>query len=474
MSRGATIALVGVLTAIGAVVRLAITRGLSVDELTAVAQARLPLGTLIDRLGNSGGHPPLHPVLQWCAVRLIGDSDFAVRLPSLVAGVALIPVVALLAAEVFDRRTAVVAALFTTVAPILVWYSQEARGYALAALFGTVTILCTARVNRRGRSVDWALYTVAAALTVWSDWFGLFIVIASELALAVELRHRRRTGAPRRPFLIGWAVSTLALACQFVPLGVLAASQAHRGLSGFSDATSVGASGVSFYTTVSNVSWALFGFHPAAVTRVLSAVWPLVMLATLLMVGRGLSRRASLLTAFAAIPVLGVLVLGLFAPGTFDVRYFVVAVPPVLVLWARMATTWPGGTTGRAITAGAVCLVLCVALLDQQLDSRNPRRYDYGQALAQVKAHAPRGTVVLFEPRALRVVLDRYAPGLRARPLNGHLPTRRQADDVEVVTSFTDQPRYRALRDREIGALRATRHLRARRHYAGVDVWWFK
>jgi 4-amino-4-deoxy-L-arabinose transferase-like glycosyltransferase len=386
----------------------------------------------------------------------------------------LIPAVAWVGTELFDRRTAVVAALFTAVAPVLVWYSQEARDYALAALFATITIGAGARVGRRGKAADWALYTIAAALAVWSDWFGAFMVVGTELALAVALRRRWRASEPIARFVTSWLLSTLALASQLVPLAFLAVKQGHNGLAGFTASASVGASGVSFYSTVSNLSWALFGFHPATVTQVLAAVWPLVMLGTLLLVGRGLSRRPLLLAAFAVLPVIGLLILALFTPGTFDVRYLVITVPPVILLWARMATSWSRSQTGRFLAVGGVLVVLAAALVDQQLDPNNPRRYDYQQALARVRAQSREGGVVLFEPRSLSAEFAHYAAGLREQPLTVHLPTRARASSVQVVTSFTNQPRYRALRDREIGALRATRRFVSRHRYPGVDVWWFR
>ena len=468
------LAAVGLLTIAGAAIRLATTRGLSLDEMTAADQAHLSFGALIARLADASGYPPLHPVLEWITLREIGGSDLALRLPSLIAGVALIPVIAWLAREVFDRRTAVVAALFATVMPILVWYSQEARDYALLALFATLALCGAARIVKRGAPSDWALYTVAAALAVWSDWFGILTVLTTQVGLLVVCLRRRRAREPSRRFVVGWVASTAGLACQFGALGVLAFSQAHHGALGVAGATNVGASAVSFYSVVSNVSWALFGFQPAGVTQVLSAVWPLAMLACLLMVGRGVSVPASALLACAIVPLVALLVLGIAFPGTFDVRYFVASVPPVVVLMARATTNWPRGAPARVAVVATVFVVLTGALVNQQLNPHNPRRYDYHQAFAQVKADANPGTRVLLEPAALGSVLRRYAPGVHGRGLTTRLPTRAQARTVILVISFANRGRVRALRDRDIGALRATRRLIGHRVYSGVDVWRFR
>ena len=80
----------------------------------------------------------------------------------IIAVVLLIAAVYWLGVEVYDRRTGLVAASLATLAPILVWYSQEARGYELEALFSTLAVVGCVRVIKRGSSWDWALYTVAA------------------------------------------------------------------------------------------------------------------------------------------------------------------------------------------------------------------------------------------------------------------------------------------------------------------------
>jgi 4-amino-4-deoxy-L-arabinose transferase-like glycosyltransferase len=473
ISRRWVMALVAALTLVGAGIRVAVTHGLSAEEIRTGNQAHLPLDNLLTGLAHGGVKPPLLPVIEWCIVRLAGDGDFLVRLPALVAGALLIPVTAWLAGELFDRSTAVVAALLAAVAPILVWYSQDATGYELVALFGTLAVLAAVRAIRRGRPVDWALHAVAAALAVWSDWSGVLIVAATELVLLMELLRRRQTGAPLRPFLRGWGLDTLALAYQLAPLGVLFASQLHSS-GGLAGVTTVSASGVSFNDAVSNLVWALFGFHASAVTTALAAAWPLAMLASLVLLGRGTDRRFTLLLVCGLVPVLGVLALGIAVPGAFDVRYGIAAVPPLFVLFSRMAIAWPRGRTAHVLVIATIAIVLVGSLVDQQTDSSNPRAFDYRQALRQVEKEAGPRAAVFYDPASLNVVFAHFSPGLDASPLTTHLPTRLQAGNVFVITSGADSGRPLALRNRELGALNATRRLVSHHTYPGVQVWRYR
>src|SRR3546814_5058270 len=72
--------------------------------------------------------------------RVIGISELSMRLPAIVVGAALGPVMYGAAKAAFDRRTARVAALLVVPAPFLVWYSQEARMYSLFMLIGVAGV----------------------------------------------------------------------------------------------------------------------------------------------------------------------------------------------------------------------------------------------------------------------------------------------------------------------------------------------
>ncbi|MBV8710457.1 MAG: hypothetical protein JOY56_01670, partial [Solirubrobacterales bacterium] len=157
-----------------------------------------------------------------------------------------------------------------------------------------------------------------------------------------------------------------------------------------------------------------------------------------------------------------------------DVRYALAAVPLVWVLIAHVATAWPRSRLGRTLVVGGILLLLAGALVDQQIDLNNPRRYEFRQSFAQVQRDAHPGAAVFYEPAALHPVVSRYAPGLHASPLTTRLPTRTQAGSVFVITSFANSPRLQALLNREIGALRATRYLVSYHTYAGVKVWRFR
>ena len=463
------LAALALVTAGAVVIRLAVPRGLWLDEAISLHQAHLGLPTMLQELAQTDRHPPLFALLLWATVHLGGTSDLAVRMPSIVAGSLVAPALYALGRELYDRRTGIVAAALGSISPLLVWYSQEARMYELVALFGVLTTLACARAIRRNGAGDWTLYALCASLLIWSHWFAGLLVICTQLAFAVHARRDR----PGRRFAAGWAATAVVLAWQLVPLGTMALEQARAtGTAGGYAGAAGGGTGVSFYTVTANLTWVIGGFQPPHVTELLSAVWPLGMLAALLALGRRMQRSTAFLVGCAVGPPLALLAWGFANPAIFEVRYFMVAVPLAVLLLARLVTVSPTRAV-RVATGLAMLSVLAGALVDQQVNPANPRRYDEREAIAAARRAMGPHDVLLYEPAELGSVLEHYAPDLPARPLDGTLPTRREARHVVVLASFLDQARYRSVVDRQIGALRYARHQQPIANRAGVRLWRF-
>ncbi len=172
--------------------------------------------------------PPLYDLVLWLTIRVFGHGEFAVRLPTLIAGTLVIPVLYELGRELYDRRTGLVAAGFAAISPLLVWYSQEVRMYTFVALFGLLALLTQLRVIRNGTMVNWAAYILATAALLWSHYFGVLLIGVQQLIFVGVLVHRRRQHQPIGRLALGFAYSGAVLAMQLVPFIVFARHQ-YRG-----------------------------------------------------------------------------------------------------------------------------------------------------------------------------------------------------------------------------------------------------
>ena len=69
-------------------------------------------------------------------------------------------------------------------------------------------------------------------------------------------------------------------------------------------------------------------------------------------------------------------------------RNFLLVVPLVLLLIARLITGWIRRPTARLLLAGGVAATLVIGLADQQLNKANPRLFDFRGAIQDIKADA--------------------------------------------------------------------------------------
>ena len=157
--------------------------------------------------------PPLFFLLSWLAVQIDVTPEL-LRLPSLLAGLATIPLVYLVGLRTVGRGPALLAAALTTLSPFMIFYSSEARGYAvMTALVAASTLSMLLAVDRR-RARWWIAYAVATAAAVYTHYTCVFVLAVQFLWVVwAHPEDRRRallwTGAAAAGFL-PWLPGLLA------------------------------------------------------------------------------------------------------------------------------------------------------------------------------------------------------------------------------------------------------------------------
>lgn len=455
------------LTLLALLVRCAITRGIWLDEAISVTQAQMPWQAMLDALRANDVHPPLHHAVLWLLAHAFGTDEWVMRAPSLLAGALLVPAIYALGHVLWDRRAGLLAAALVSVAPFLVWYSQEARMYAFFMLFAVLALLGQAWALRGGGLRAWALYAVATALLLWTQYFSIAFVGVQQLAfLATAVRRVRVDRHAGLRFTAAWLAATLVVVAALVPLAPLAIDQFQANESsgrGFDQGPSQAGDVANeeprpgIYVVLTNLAWAVLGYHSNETLSRLTALWPLAMLGALLILGRRPTWRAHLVIACAIAPAALLFVLAMAKPFLFEIRYFIASAPLLLLMLARGITAW--NRDARVLAPISVVLVaaLGVATADELANGANPRRYDFRGALEQVEDRMRPGDVLVYEPAYLRNVITYYQPRLRAAPLSEGLPERRWARRVFLLTSFLDRPLHRTATTRALKQLRGER-----------------
>ena len=472
-SRRTALLLLGALVVAGLALRLAVPRGIWLDEAISIHQARLSLHDLFVNLYNGDRQPPFYHLVLWLTVRAFGHGEFAVRLPSLIAGTLMIPVLYELGRELYDRRTGLIAAAFVTVSPLLVWYSQEVRMYEFAALFGLLALLTQLRAIRNGTMLNWAAYVLATAALLWSHYFGLVLIAVQQLFFIAVIVHRRRAGQPVKGLALGYLYSLAVLILQLVPLAVFVHHQ-YQVTTGAAGSPSGTYDLLSFYSVLANMAWTLWGYQPDATTVLLAAMWPLFLLGSLVLLGRGGSRQTTSLAAGAIALVVLLIAASLFDRSYFEVRNFLILVPLALLLIARLISGWLRQPKTRMLVAGVVGLTLLIGLADQQLNKANPRLFDFRGAINDIKANAGPNALVLYEPSDMKYVLEYYAPGIRRQVLTRRISAETEGSPVFVLASFQDNKAFFNETNKVVGQLTFFRKLVHRFKTPQTIVWEFQ
>ncbi len=213
--------LLGLLTIVGAAIRFATLTSQSywVDESTTVHDISFGLGGLLHQIHVNETTPPLYFIVAWLWSKVFGSGEAGLRSLSALCGVATIPVAYLCARELVSRAAGLVAALLVAVSPFMVWYSQEARAYALFILLSGVSLLFWARAYRRRQPRDLALWAVFSGLAVVTHFFAGFLIAPEAILLLYRLRNRATVVACAAVAVVQAAVLPMAISDTNHPLG---------------------------------------------------------------------------------------------------------------------------------------------------------------------------------------------------------------------------------------------------------------
>jgi mannosyltransferase len=191
--RTLAVAAVAALTLIGLAIRIAnFDQSLFGDEISTyfVVHGHSLGGVLHELRDNdlsSEISPPLYFILAWLSAKL-GSGPEWLRLPALIAGTVAIPLVYLLGARTVGRAAGLVGAAVMALAPFMIYYSTEARAYALIVALIAATALALVTAVRERRLRWWIVYGICACASLYAHYTAVFPLAA--LFLWVLLMHR--------------------------------------------------------------------------------------------------------------------------------------------------------------------------------------------------------------------------------------------------------------------------------------------
>lgn len=198
------------------------------DEGLSVVFASRAVPQLFHTLVHEDLHPPLYYLMLHFWMALAGSSEWAVRLPSAISAVLLVPLTAAVVREIYRQDSAPLprdeagrtgtppskllfakhgpvvalgAAALVGTSPFVAYYAQEARMYSLAAMLSLATVLAFLKATRPGNSLInrpndkrrlWLLFSFFLAASLYTQCFSAFLMPV--FALYAILLDRKALG----------------------------------------------------------------------------------------------------------------------------------------------------------------------------------------------------------------------------------------------------------------------------------------
>lgn len=383
------------LVLLGAAVRLVGlgSEPLWLDEAFSWRWAHLSLAELWGPAARTETNPPLWFALERLAILALGESEAALRLPAALFGIAAVPLAFLAGRALAGSSAGLGAALLLAADPLLVAYSQEARGYALLVA-GTVLVLWGGQElltgtdpagKRRSARLPAAGYALGATVAVYAHNTGALVPLLANLAWAILWLARAR-GA--RPPVLPWLLANLPpflLGLAWLPTLVEQAA---------------GAGNVGWIAQPGPrwalLSWlGLFGPHFLGLGPVLGAVFGLPVLFLAGLAVRRLGRRTVLPLAFATGGPLLLLGLGLLIRPLWLERVLLPwAVATLVLAGVGLAATFRDVRPMRVLVA----LLLVLRAADLAAWHLRPQKLPWPEAAAALAREFQPGDGILVVP----------------------------------------------------------------------------
>lgn len=354
-------------------------------------------GSMWDLIVGQEKTPPLGFVLGWLTAHL-GDPVRWMRLPSLLAGTATVPAVALLARRCAGPAAGVIAAAFAATSPFLLFYGIESRAYALATFLSCASVVLLLNATDRGGRWRWAAWAGITAMALLSHYTAVFVIIASACWALIARPQRRRS-------LLAAGLGAALLLAWWIPSFLTQWS--HSG----SEARRIGNLAPLAASTLSNISIRALVGHPlwsslqTTPTSAIPGSAALAMIATGLALSLGLAfigwlrgsrhlrpgSETTLLVAYSLATPIGLILLSLEPGKTLLLpRNLICSLPAVAALVAV-----PVSRSKRPLGIISTLLIAGGLLLGSIRELHSYGRPDMGAAAAAVSQRWKPGDVIL-------------------------------------------------------------------------------
>lgn len=315
--------------------------------------------------GSSSHHPPLYNILIYFVIKYFGESEAALRFPSVVASTLAIPAIYVLTRRIYSDHEGLIAAALMAILWCPIYYAQEARSYAMLVLFAicsTYLWLAVVRQLNQSNVIGVAVavgYVITAVITSYIHYYGGYLVALQGFAGLLFLIAKPR--AVMR-FVVLYVLITLA----YVPWLLTIDREFFYGY-----VTGDSTSWIPLTERTSFLRYLRFLFngsrplnvivlvlYSSLFVRTLGSLWqtqPSKRIRSLF------SSPGFALTLWLTVPFIGVYLMSLYITPILLFRALLISMPPAYILLARSITRLPLKPHYKMIVA---CMLLSLFLFN--------------------------------------------------------------------------------------------------------------
>jgi 4-amino-4-deoxy-L-arabinose transferase-like glycosyltransferase len=359
------------------------------DEAATWLQVNGSLADVISRTATDN-YPPLYNLLAWISVQLFGGAEWVLRLPSAVLGVLNVALIYGLASRIGGRAAGLIAASLLALSGYHVWYSQEARMYALLGCTATAHAWAMLHFLDRRGAARAVLLSLTGILLIYAHPYGALTWVGIGFGAIWTILLRRDWKS-----LVPLVLAELLVILSFVPWGLILIGRAQV------------IADEGFWIGQPTPAYILLQWR-----KVTSALFILLVLAVPFLVflrrkhGPGpAAGMMPLLLSWALLPsILGIIASVLVEPVFFD-RYLIGSLPGFLILFA-LALLMPARTQRGVVIACVAGLLIGLGTLV----FGPPPRGDWRGLSADLRAVIEPEDCLAMSSPVDEAMLDYYVP----------------------------------------------------------------
>ncbi len=161
-------------------------------------------------------NPPLYIMILKPWIKLFGNSEYSVRLISVIFGVLTIFMMYKMGGLIFDKQAGFYSALLTTVSLFHIEYSQTARMYSMVSFLSLMSMYFFIKILQKKSAFFCINYLIWSVFLLYTHNYAMFVILVQNLYFLMSRRNSRETTYDRLR-LCDWFFLQALLFLAFLP-----------------------------------------------------------------------------------------------------------------------------------------------------------------------------------------------------------------------------------------------------------------